>query len=105
MGPLQPMPSEPIAESSDAVRIAMWSGPRNISTAMMRAFGARADTDVVDEPFYAVYLSATGLPHPMAAEVIASQPSDWQAVVSSLLTPRPAGKPLLYQKHMTHHML
>lgn len=89
----------------DSIRIAMWSGPRNISTAMMRAFGARTDTDVVDEPFYAVYLSRTQLPHPLAAEVIASQPTDWREVVRSLLAPRPAGKPILYQKHMTHHML
>jgi hypothetical protein len=83
----------------------MWSGPRNISTALMRSFGSRPDTDVVDEPFYAVYLARTGLPHPMAAEVIASQPTDWRSVVSSLSGPRHTGKPILYQKHMTHHML
>jgi hypothetical protein len=83
----------------------MWSGPRNISTALMRSFEARGDTDVVDEPFYAVYLASTGLPHPMAAQVIASQPTDWRCVVRSLLEPRPHGKPILYQKHMTHHML
>ena len=65
---------------SDAptVRIAMWSGPRNISTAMMRSFGARADCAVTDEPFYAAYLAATGLIHPMREEVIASQPTDWR---------------------------
>ena len=60
------------------VRIAMWSGPRNVSTAMMRAFGARADCAVSDEPFYAAYLAATGLDHPMRDEVIASQPTDWR---------------------------
>lgn len=81
----------------------MWSGPRNISTAMMRSFGARPDTEVVDEPFYAAYLARTGLQHPMAAEVIASQPTDWRDVVTDLLGPR--SKPIFYQKHMTHHML
>jgi hypothetical protein len=87
------------------VRIAMWSGPRNISTAMMRSFGARADTAVVDEPFYAAYLARSGADHPMAPEVLASQPNDWREVVAALLGPVPDGKPVWYQKHMTHHML
>jgi hypothetical protein len=87
------------------LRIAMWSGPRNISTAMMRSFGARADTAVVDEPFYGAYLAHTGLVHPMREEVIASQPSDWRDVVKGLLGPVPADKPVCYQKHMTHHMV
>jgi hypothetical protein len=87
------------------VRIAMWSGPRNISTAMMRSFGARADCAVTDEPFYAAYLVATGLIHPMREEVIASQPTDWRKVADALVGPPPDGKPVWYQKHMTHHML
>jgi hypothetical protein len=87
------------------VRIAMWSGPRNISTAMMRAFGARPDTAVVDEPFYAAYLARTGADHPLAAEVIASQPTDWREVVAALLGPVPGDRPVHYQKHMTHHLL
>lgn len=87
------------------VRIAMWSGPRNISTAMMRSFGARPDTAVVDEPFYAAYLAATGIVHPMNVEVLASQPNDWRDVVKSLLGPVPGNKPVYYQKHMTHHMI
>jgi hypothetical protein len=87
------------------VRIAMWSGPRNISTAMMRAWENRLDTTVVDEPFYACYLAATGLDHPGRAEVIASQPTDWRAVAESLTGPAPGGKAIYYQKHMTHHML
>lgn len=86
-------------------RIAMWSGPRNISTAMMRSFGARPDTAVVDEPFYAAYLARTGADHPLVAEVLASQPNDWREVVAALLGPVPEGKPVWYQKHMTHHML
>ncbi len=67
------------------VRIAMWSGPRNISTAMMRAFGARPDCAVTDEPFYAAYLVATGLSHPMRDEVIASQPTNWRKVAETLV--------------------
>ena len=88
-----------------SVRIAMWSGPRNISTAMMRAFENRADTAVVDEPFYAAYLLQTGADHPMRDEVLASQPTDWRAVVGELSGPTPGGAAVWYQKHMTHHML
>ncbi len=91
--------------SAETIRIAMWSGPRNISTAMMRAFENRADTSVVDEPFYAAYLLASGADHPMRAEVLASQPTDWEAVVRSLLDPIVDGRAIFYQKHMTHHML
>ena len=83
----------------------MWSGPRNISTALMRSFGARHDTAVVDEPFYAAYLVHTGLDHPMRDEVIASQPNDWRDVVTGLLGRVPGDKPVVYQKHMTHHMV
>lgn len=89
-----------------AVRIAMWSGPRNISTAMMRSFGSRADAGVVDEPLYAAYLAATGLNHPMREEVLASQSSDWRDVVRHVvLGAVPGGRAIYYQKHMTHHML
>ena len=84
-------------------RIAMWSGPRNISTAMMRAFENRPDCAVVDEPFYAAYLAETGLDHPMRDEVLAAQPQDWRVVAHALVTQDPA--PVFYQKHMTHHML
>jgi hypothetical protein len=87
------------------VRIAMWSGPRNISTAMMRAFGNRADCTVSDEPFYSAYLSATGLIHPLRDEVIRSQPADWRTVADAMLGPIPGNKPIWYQKHMTHHMV
>jgi hypothetical protein len=83
----------------------MWSGPRNISTAMLRSFGARPDTAVVDEPFYAAYLARTGIVHPMRDEVLESQPNDWRDVVKALLGPAPEGKAVFYQKHMTHHML
>ncbi len=87
------------------LRIAMWSGPRNISTAMMRAFENRGDCAVVDEPFYAHYLAQTGLDHPGRDEVIAAGEADWHAVVSALVGPVPDDKAVFYQKHMTHHML
>jgi hypothetical protein len=85
--------------------VAMWSGPRNISTAMMRSWGNRADTFVCDEPLYAHYLLVTGKPHPMAEEVIASQPTDWRTVVDFLTGDIPEGKTIFFQKHMAHHLL
>jgi hypothetical protein len=91
--------------SVEPIRIAMWSGPRNISTAMMRSFESRPDTEVIDEPFYAAYLHLTGALHPMREEVLESQPTDWREVVATLLGPSPGGAPIFYQKHMTHHML
>ena len=90
---------------AEPVRIAMWSGPRNISTAMMRSFENRPDTAVIDEPFYAAFLAATGIDHPMREESMASQPKDPRAVVEQILGPVPAGRPVWYQKHMTHHMV
>jgi hypothetical protein len=87
-------------------RIAMWSGPRNISTAMMRSWGSRADTAVTDEPLYGHYLVARPeVDHPGRDEVIASMETDWQKVTAALLGPVPGNKPIWYQKHMTHHLL
>ncbi len=82
----------------------MWSGPRNLSTAMMRSFGNRTDCTAVDEPLYAAYLAETGLDHPGRDAVIASQPTDWRVVCAGL-TDGPVATPLQYQKHMTHHLL
>jgi len=87
------------------LRIAMWSGPRNLSTAMMRSFGNRADTAVSDEPFYGAFLKTSGQPHPMAAEVIAAMECDWRSVMRALSGPAPEGKPVWYQKQMWHHMV
>jgi hypothetical protein len=96
----------------ESIRIAMWSGPRNISTAMMRSWGNRPDTVVVDEPFYAFYLKETGTKHPGAEEVIAQGETDWRKVVE--LCRRNAGlvegnpgraRTIFYQKQMTHHLL
>ncbi len=91
--------------AGDVVRIAMWSGPRNISTAMLRAFENRPDTVVTDEPLYGHYLLATGLDHPAREEVIAAQETDWRKVTAALTGPVPGGKPVWYQKHMTHHVV
>lgn len=97
------MPKDVISPS---IRIAMWSGPRNISTAMMRSWENRPDTQVVDEPFYACFLTATGIIHPMQDEVLASQSSNWQTVIDQELSQDlefPAS--IQYQKHMTQHMV
>ncbi len=83
--------------------IAMWSGPRNISTAMMRAWENRDDTVVVDEPFYAHFLQATGIDHPMREQIIATGETDWQRVVESLVR-RPENG-IFYQKHIATHWL
>jgi hypothetical protein len=86
-------------------RLAMWSGPRNISTAVMRAWENRTDTEVWDEPFYGPYLASTGLDHPGAAEIIAAQGNDWRRVAERCAADAPSGKPVFFQKHMTQHMV
>jgi hypothetical protein len=86
------------------LRIAMWSGPRNLSTAMMRSFGSRSDTFVSDEPFYGCFLNATGADHPLRDEVIAAMDCDWSSVMAELRGDAPDGSPIWYQKHMWHHM-
>ena len=83
----------------------MWSGPRNISTTLLRSWGARADTFVCDEPLYAHYLLASGAPHPGRDEVIAAHETDWRKVADWLTGPVPEGKPIFYQKHMAKHLL
>jgi Sulfotransferase domain len=86
------------------LRIAMWSGPRNLSTAMMRSFGSRADTFVSDEPFYGCFLKTTGADHPMRKETIAAMDCDWDSVMAALRGDPPGRSPIWYQKHMWHHM-
>ena len=87
------------------IRIAMWSGPRNLSTAMMRSFGSRSDTFVSDEPFYGCFLKDSGAEHPMRDEVIAAMDCDWASVMADLRRAAPDGSPVWYQKHMWHHMV
>lgn len=84
----------------------MWSGPRTLSTALMRSFGNRTDTVVVDEPLYGYYLAATGIDHPGRDEIIGSMSTDWSDVLRHLTSGElPPGKTVFYQKHMTHHLL
>jgi hypothetical protein len=85
-------------------RIAMWSGPRNLSTALLRSWGNRDDTAVVDEPLYAHYLRRTGVDHPAREAILAAQDDDWRGVVAWLRGPVPDGKSIWYSKHMTHHV-
>lgn len=99
------------------VRIAIWSGPRNISTALMRSWGNRPDTVVCDEPLYAYYLKRTGIQHPGREEILAHHETDWRRVVQKLIgsppiaanaagqTPQPPAPQIFYQKHMAHHLL
>jgi Sulfotransferase domain len=87
------------------MKIAMWSGPRNLSTAMMYAFAARGDCAVWDEPFYTPYLNATGSDHPLAAQIIAAHESDPAKVAARCGGPVPGDKKHIYMKHMPHHML
>lgn len=91
--------------SDEPVRIAMWSGPRNLSTALMRSFGNRPDCSVIDEPFYAAYLEISGLDHPLRTKILRHHETDWRKVDAALAGPPPDERPLWYQKHMTHHML
>ncbi len=87
------------------MRIAMWSGPRNLSTALMYAFAARGDCAVWDEPFYACYLRATGLAHPMATEIMAADGRNPAEIVHDLRADPPEGARITYQKHMCQHMI
>ena len=95
--PVPPTPDSPL-------RLAVWSGPRTLSTAFLRAWGNRPDTAATDEPLYAHYLATTGLDHPGRAAVLASQPADWRAVARALTGPVPGGRALWVQKHMAHHL-
>ena len=90
--------------TTEPVRVAVWSGPRSLSTAMMRAWENRDDCVVVDEPLYAAYLARTGIDHPGRAEVLGSQPTDLSAVVASLHGAVPDGVRVHYAKHMAHHL-
>ncbi len=86
------------------INIFMWSGPRNISTALMRSFENRTDTKVYDEPFYSYYLKNTNLDHPMKEEIINTYPFDEKEIIN-LITENDDNYKIFYQKHMTHHIL
>lgn len=87
------------------LHLSMWSGPRNLSTAMMYAFAQRSDCEVWDEPFYAAYLAATGLSHPMGDAIMAGGDTNAESVIEKCLSTGPQGRPVFYQKHMTQHMI
>jgi hypothetical protein len=87
------------------IRIAMWSGPRNLSTAMLRSFGARADCAVADEPLYANFLNTSGTVHPMQEEILEGHETDPDKVLDWLTGPAPDGAAIWYQKQMPHHLL
>jgi len=90
--------------SGDILRICLWSGPRNVSTAVMYAFRERADTSVVDEPLYAHYLSAAGVEHPAVQDVIAAQDTDGASVVEKVILGA-SPTPVRFFKHMAHHLV
>ncbi len=87
------------------MKIAMWSGPRNLSTAMLYSFGNRSDFSVWDEPFYAAYLKASGISHPLRDEVLLAHQGDAEKVASDIAGPVPGGRAHWYMKHMPFHML
>jgi hypothetical protein len=82
----------------------MWSGPRNLSTALMRSFENRNDTKVIDEPFYAYYLKKTQLDHPMKSEIINYYPTSQMQILKQI-TSQTQNNQIFYQKHMTHHII
>ena len=87
------------------MKIACWSGPRNISTALMRAWSSREDTYVTDEPLYAYYLNETKLTHPMSNKIIEYYDYEFEKVVQKIQSSNPGSKKIWYQKHMAHHIL
>ena len=90
---------------TDTIRICLWSGPRNISTATMRSFENRPDCAVWDEPFYGPYLVKTGLDHPGRDTILESVPLDEDDIAARCAGDAPDGSPLFFQKHMCQHML
>ena len=99
------MVQSPIMSESHAVYLAAWSGPRNISTALMRSWENRPDTYVCDEPLYAHYLIQHGLGHPGRQEILRHHETDLSKVIAWLTGAIPAGRRIFYQKQMAHHLL
>lgn len=99
------MQTEEDIQSAPPIRLAMWSGPRTLSTALMRSFGSRKDCHVSDEPFYGAYLVTNGAGHPMREAIIADMDCDWHSVARRLCGAIPNRRAIWYQKHMAHHMV
>lgn len=93
-----------MSDAGETKRIAMWSGPRNLSTAMMRSWENRSDTEVIDEPLYPYHLALTGMAHPMSDKVMAEGPTDLDEAIDRCLAPAASGESILYQKHMSAHL-
>ena len=89
--------------TSSRIFVSMWSGPRNISTTMMRAFENRPDTAVLDEPFYATYLQRTGAEHPHRTDILARYPNAFEGVLDWMAAGAPADEPILFCKHIAYH--
>jgi hypothetical protein len=89
---------------SPCLRISVWSGPRNVSTALMYAFAQRPDTRAVDEPFYGHYLRVSGAEHPGAAEVMQAMPGQAEQVIREVIL-APCDRPVLFLKNMAHHLV
>lgn len=86
------------------LRLNVWSGPRNVSTALMYSFAERADTRVVDEPLYAHFLRVSNAPHPGRDDVLAAQENDGEIVVRDVIL-GPCDRPVLFMKQMAHHLV
>ena len=85
--------------------LAVWSGPRNLSTTLMYSFGSRTDFSIWDEPYYAAYLKKTGLNHPMRKEILETGIQDPKTVQSACISKNGEGRPNLYQKHQKEHYI
>ena len=99
----RPMPERPRASDTDCRRISMWSGPRNVSTAIMYAFRERSDTRVFDEPLYGHYLAETGAEHPGREDVLAAMETDGASVVRDVIL-GPCDTPVRFFKNMAKHL-
>ncbi|HIA07357.1 MAG TPA: sulfotransferase family protein [Flavobacteriales bacterium] len=89
---------------SEVKKIALWSGPRNISTALMYSFANRSDTAVVDEPLFGYFLKHTGVWRPSRKEVLATMETNAINIMDTLLNP-PTDMPVYFMKHMANHLI
>ena len=87
------------------MKVACWSGPRNISTALMRSWSSRDNVYISDEPFYACYLKEKKINHPMKNEIINLYQNSYTDVLKTITSNIPLNKKIWYQKHMAHHLI
>jgi len=86
------------------LRLNLWCGPRNVSTALMYSFRQRPDTRVVDEPLYAHYLTHSDAVHPGTTDIIGSMASDIERVLANVVL-APSDRPVVVFKQMAHHLV